>query len=226
MKRRAAYFLSAVLMLCVLLSGCQKEYQKVLSEEEIAQLQKEKYTLCNPGGSFADVGPAIPLEEEIQDAPFATLEFVEQLPTIEYIYTPEEGTPEAILAEKGGMSQYKFYYLAYKFKVKETITGEIPSYLVGEDNTLTMALPRAFDGSMPKFQVGDKYVMKIGLTNTSETLKTGWFNPYGVFYVTDSNCVLSTTNDEKRQIYSGYRLNDFEGILQEMERNPSEPVSE
>ena len=228
MKKNIICFLLFFIFGCTALGGCSngpKEYQKVLSEEEIAQLQKEKYTLCYPGGSFADVGPAAPLEERVLEAPFATLEFVEKLPMIEYNYTPEEGTSESILAEKGGMSQYTFHYSAYKFKIVDRITGEIPDYLVEEDGTITLSLPHDFETSMPNFQKGQQYVIKIAVDEDSKSLKTGWFNTYEVFYVTDNNCVLSTTNDEKRQMYSGYRLNDFEEILQEMERNPSEPVS-
>ncbi len=229
MKKNIICFLLLFIFGCTVLGGCSnepKEYQKVLSEEEIAQLQKEDYPVYYAGGSFMDIAPAPPLESTINLAPIAVLEFVEELPIVTDHYTPAPGTPEAVIADKGQMDYYTFHYYSYKFKLLETVTGEIPSYLVSEDQTITMSVPSAFADSIPQFEAGKKYVAMIGETEDSRTYTTGWFDTQCLFYVTDEEYILSTVFEKNRQKYSGYRLNDFKGILKEMERNPSELVSE
>ncbi len=234
MKRRLACFLSLLMLGCVILSGCQsgtKEYQKVLSEEEIEQLQKEQYPLISPGSmTLADMSAGT-LERRIETGPIAVVEFIEQLPMIEDKYIPGEGTSEAILAEKWGIDYYTFYYPSYKFRIVETLTGEIPSYLIGEDQTVTISLSAGFfEEALPNFRPGEQYITMVGESEDggqmSKQFNTAWFDPFCIFYVTDKECVLSATAEENFQKYSGYRLNDFEGILQEMERNPPEQVSE
>lgn len=233
MKKNIICFLLLFIFGCMVLGGCSngpKEYQKVLSEEEIAQLQKEKYPLRDPSCFFTGDMVIGTLESGIDRGSFVLIEFIEQLPTIEEKYIPGKGTAEQILAEKGGMDYYTFYYPSYQFRLVNTITGEVPDYLIGEDNKIRISLaPALVEESLPNFQPGEKYVALIGeeLENDiTQRYSTAWFDPYFIYYVTDKECVLSATAEENFQKYSGYRLNDFEGILQEMERNPSEQVSE
>ena len=115
----------------------------------------------------------------------------------------------------------------------ETLTGNIPDYLVGEDKTITISLPALYlngDAALPQFKEGERYIAIVGESQDGGELSrkyhTAWFDPSCVFYVTDQECVLSSVMEEGVEKYSGYRLNDFKGILQEMERNPPESVSE
>ncbi len=239
MKKSMLCFLLLITFGCMVLGGCSngsKEYQKILSEEEIEQLQKEQYPLISPGSmTLADMSAGT-LERRIETGPIAVVEFIEQLPMIEDKYIPGEGTSEAILAEKWGIDYYTFYYPSYKFRtykfrIVETLTGEIPSYLIGEDQTVTISLSAGFfEEALPNFRPGEQYITMVGESEDggqmSKQFNTAWFDPFCVFYVTDKEYVLSATAEENFQKYSGYRLNDFEGILQEMERNPSEQVSE
>ena len=101
MKKNIICFLLLVIFGCTVFGGCSngpKEYQKVLSEEEIALLREDEYPICSPY-ILADMAPTI-LEDTISIAPYAVLEFVEKLPDIENIHIPVPGTSEAILAEK------------------------------------------------------------------------------------------------------------------------------
>ena len=234
MKKNIICFLLLFIFGCTVLGGCSngpKEYQKVLSEEEIAQLREDEYPICSPY-ILADKAPPM-LENTISIAPYAVLEFVEKLPDIENIHIPVPGTSEAILAEKWEIEQYTFYYPSYKFRVIETLTGNIPDYLVGEDKTITISLPALYlngDAALPQFKEGERYIAIVGESQDGGELSrkyhTAWFDPSCVFYVTDQECVLSSVMEEGVEKYSGYRLNDFKGILQEMERNPPESVSE